>query len=453
MIKRRQLLGAGGAVSATSLLGAGGLLGALGSPGHAATDDYRALVVLFLNGGNDGHNLIVPTDGAYTDYQASRANLALTKSSLVALPGTAAGHTFGLHPGLAPLVPLYAQKRLAFIANVGPLVQPATAQQVLANAVEVPPFLFSHSDQVAIQQGWTVTDDTSGWAGRALEVLPSSLRNPIAAITLNNNRTLVLGKHSPVAFLSPDGSRWWGSADLSQPGFEAAQSINRMAQWQFGNVYEAEYARTFGSAVADSTRFTQAMLKTQPPGNDFGSGDLADRLRQVARLLPAFKADGLKRQVFLVEWGAFDTHATQRGSSAQTQDTQLGLVGKAVAGFDAAMQANGMAENVTLLMMSDFGRTLRPGSGGGSEHAWGNHWFALGGAVDGGTLHGVFPDLRLGGPDDGDRGKNGRLVPSIAADQVGASVMRWMGLPDNQVLDVFPNLVNFGQTTIPLLRA
>lgn len=449
-LHRRQFLGA---AASGSLLGSAGLLGALAGTGHAADTDYKALVVLFLNGGNDGHNLLVPTDAGYNDYQRSRANLALSKASLATLPGTAGGRSFGLHPSLAPLVPLYQQERLAFVANVGPLVEPATAQQVLRNEVDLPPFLFSHSDQVAIQQGWTVNDDMSGWAGRALEALPSTLRHPISAVTLSNNRTLVLGRRSQVSYLSPDGSRYWGTADLSRPESEAAQSINRMAQWQFANPYEAEYARTFGSAVDDSTRFTKAMLRAAAPTADFGSGDLANRLRQVASLLPVFKADGLKRQAFLVEWGSFDTHTNQRGSDANTQDAQFTIVAKAVAGFDAAMQAAGLSDNVTLLVLSDFGRTLRPGSGGGSEHAWGSHLFALGGAVNGGDVIGTFPDLTLGGPDDGDSGKNGRLVPKISTDQLGASVMRWMGLPEALQHEVFPNLVNFGQKTIPLMRA
>lgn len=446
MITRRTLLGTGAA-------GAAGLLGGLTASSTAAASDYRALVVLFLNGGSDGHNLIVPTDAAYGDYQRARANLALNKSSLVSLAGTALGHTFGLHPSLAPLAPLYQQQRLAFIANVGPLIQPATARQVLDQAVEVPSFLLSHNDQVAIQQGWQVTDSATGWAGRALELLPSELRHPISAVTLNNDRTLVLGKRSAVSYLTQDGSRWWGNADLVNPSSEAAQNVNRMAQWQFANAYEAEYARSFGSAVADATRFTQAMQRATQPPQDFGNTDVGRRLRQLASLLPIFKSDGLKRQVFLLHWGGFDTHTNQRGTGMNTQDGQFVDMGKAVAAFDAAMQASGMAENVTLLMMTDFGRTLRPGSGGGSEHAWGNHWFALGGAVSGGTVHGRFPDLTLGGPDDADNGRNGRLVPAVATDQVGATLMKWLGLPDNLQLEVFPNLVNFSNRTVPLLRA
>lgn len=441
-----------GALAGMGSLGVAGLFNQWSEPAHAADEEYRALVVLFLNGGNDGHNLIVPTDSMYGDYQSARSNLALPKASLAGLSGTAAGHTFGLHASLAPMVPLYEQRRLAFIANAGPLVVPTTATQARTNAVELPPFLMSHSDQVSIQQGWTVQDDNSGWAGRGLELLPSALRHPINAVTMSTFRTLVLGKHSSVSFMARDGSRYWGAADLANPKTQAAQSINRMAQWQFANLYEAEYARTFGNAVDDSTRFTQALLQAKDPTADFGSGNLGDNLRALAKVMPMFKAQGLRRQVFLVTWGNFDTHANQRGSDANTQDTQLGVMAKALAAFDESNRASGLDMNVVTLMMTDFGRTVRPGSGGGSEHAWGNHWFALGGPVNGGTMHGIFPSPVPGGPDDGDRNKNGRHVPTTSTDQVGASVMQWMGLDPSVFHEVFPNLANFKNKTIPLLR-
>lgn len=433
-------------------LGVAGLLGDSGQGAHAVGEDYRALVVLFLAGGNDGNNVIVPTDAMYADYQNARANLALPKASLAALPGSAVGHSFGLHPALASMVPLYSQGRLAFIANAGPLVVPTTPEQAKSNAVELPPFLLSHSDQVAIQQGWTVRDDSSGWAGRALELLPSDLRHPINAVTLSGSLTLVLGKHSSVSYMSGDGSRFWGPADLANPKTLAAQQINRMGQWQFSNLYEAEYARTFGGAVEDSTRFTRALLQAKEPAADFGSGEVADGLRALAKALPTFKSQGYRRQVFLVSWGSFDTHANQRGNDPKTQDTQLGVMAKALTAFDETNKASGVDMNVVTLMMSDFGRTVRPGSGGGSEHAWGNHWFALGGPVNGGTVIGSFPSPVLGGPDDGDRNKNGRHVPTIGTDQVGATVMQWMGLDPSAFHEVFPNLANFRTKTVPLLR-
>jgi len=450
MMQRRHFM------SAASALTASGLLGGLSLPGLAAGDDYRAVVVVYLNGGNDGNNVLVPTDGAYSDYQTSRANLALAKASLTNLPGTAAGHTFGLHPALAPLVPLYTEGRLGFVANVGPLVEPSTGAKVLSNAVKLPPFLMSHSDQTAIVQGWTVTDDTSGWAGRGLELLPSNLRHSVSAVTMDSNRTLVLGRQSAVSFMPPGGSRYWGTADLAHPESASAQSINRMAKWQFANAYEAEYARTLGNAVADSTLFTNAFMAASDPAADFGTdvkGNLGNNLKALASVLPVFKAQGLKRQVFLTHWGGFDTHTNQRGGASDTQDAQLAALAKALAAFDATNRANGVDMNVVTLVMTEFGRTLRPGSGGGSEHAWGNHWFALGGPVAGGTVHGTFPSLVLGSADDGDQGKNGRHVPSTSSDQVGATLMQWLGLAPSQLTTVFPNLVNFSTKTTPLLRA
>lgn len=448
-MKRRQLLRSLGALPAA------GLLGSLASSGRAANEDYRALVVVFLLGGNDGHNVLVPTDGLYTDYQAARQNLALPRNSLVALPGSSIGHSFGLHPALQPLVPLYTQQRLQFLSNVGPLVQPTTSAQVLAATAELPPFLGSHSDQVEITQGWTVSDDTSGWAGRALELLPSRLKTRNAAVSMNTARTLVQGRSSAVSFMPVGGARYWSGADVTRPESADAQLIRRMARWQFANDYEAEYARTYAQELADSTFFSQLFLRASQPTADFGqdSDELPRLLRGLTSVLPLFKAEGLQRQVFLVPWGNFDTHANQRGSGPATQDAQLAILGKALKAFDDSNRASGLDMNVTTLVMSEFGRTVRPGSGGGSEHGWGNHWWLMGGPVAGGGVTGTFPSPRLGGSDDSDPGQNGRHTPTMAVDQVGATLMQWMGLEPSQFVDVFPNLANFPAKTLPLLRA
>jgi len=452
IVRRRLLQGLGGAAAAGAA-GLGAALGLAPAGGRAAQDDYRAIVVLFLMGGNDGHNTLVPMDAGHADYERARQNLALPRDSLAALPGQAGGRSFGLHPALAPLVPLYAQQRLAFIANAGPLVAPITALQARNAEGDLPPFLLSHSDQVAIQQGWTVRDDSSGWGGRALELLPRDLRHPLAAVSLSGELTLVRGHRSTVAFLPTDGApRTFGLADLLQPQDPRTQAVDQIAQWQSRNRYEADYARNWGQSLSDSRLLTRTIESAANPPQDFGSGELAERLRRLAAVLPVFKSQGYRRQVFLVSWGMFDTHATQRGSGITTQDTQLAAVGKAAAAFDAANRANGMEQDVITLMMSDFGRTVRPGSGGGSEHAWGNHWFAFGGPVAGGTVVGSFPSPELGGPDDGDPNFNGRHVPTIATDQVGATLATWLGLPAASLHEVFPDLVNFTQKSIALLH-
>lgn len=448
---RRHFLRFAGAAPVVSMLGASSLLES--SPAQAAGDDYRALVVVFLSGGNDGLNSLVPMDGAYDDYYKSRPELAIGKNVLAPLSGSSGGHNYGLHPALAPLAPLYDSGRLAWIANVGPLVAPATARQVIERSVAVPSFLLSHSDQVMWQQGWLGDSDASGWAGRALELLPTSLRNGVNAVTMNTDRTLVLGRNSPVSFLSPWESRYWGQADLAQPQSAPAQSLNRMARWQFANQYEAEYARTFGRAVQESTLFTQAALDARAPAGNFADDELSRALRKLASLLPVFKRRGYKRQVFLVQWGQFDTHAIQRGTGPTSQDAQLAVLARAMQAFDASNQAAGLDQNVVSLTMSDFGRTLRQASGGGSDHAWGNHWFAMGGPVRGGQVVGSLPTLTLGGPDDSDPNGGGRFVPTTSTDQVGATLMQWLGLPPSELEKVFPNLANFSQKTVSLLHA
>ena len=446
-LTRRRLLHSG-------LAGLSGLGSLAVLPGTAEASDYRALVVLFLAGGNDGHNCLVPTDGAYTDYQHARTNLALARSSLVALPGTSAGHSFGLHAALAPLALLYAQQRLAWIANAGPLVEPASGHQVRNNLVQVPPFILSHSEAVLIQQGWTVQDDLSGWAGRAIERMPGALRHPLNAITMSNNRTLVQGRQSAPAYFETFAlPQHFGWANLLQADSAEVQALRTLASRQSGNVYANEYLRGLQRSIDNAALMAAMTESASEPTLDFGSGPLGDSLRRLARLLRGAKARGYRRQVILVQWGGFDTHANQRGSDPTTQDAQLAVLAKAVAAFDEANRSGGLDDNVVTLLMSYFGRTLRPGSGGGSEHAWGNHLFALGGPVAGGQVVGTFPDLTLGGPDDGDRQSNGRHVPSIATDQIGATLMQWLGLPASDLHDVFPWLVNFQQKTIPLLRS
>jgi len=445
-MNRRHFLGATGAVS---------LVGALGAPwlsSPAVANDYRALIVIDLAGGNDGHNTLIPIDGAYADYERERSSaLALPKDSLVRLDGTAAGHTFSVHTAMTNTARLYNQKRLAFISNVGALIEPATAEQVKNNSVRVPIGLFSHNDQAGFVQG--ATDDTSGWAGRALESFASNMRHKAAAVALSNHRTLIQGRRSSVSIVTNGGNAWWGQSSLTSDDDPITQSIKRMARWQFANDYERIYANTMYDSVSDSVMFAQARQMTAAPTEDFGSGWFPGQLQFVARVLPVMPSFGMRRQVFFLTHGGFDTHTSQRGSGEQSQDTLLSVLDKALGALDATLRSTGMADKVMVTVMTEFGRTLRPGSGGGSEHAWGTHWMVMGPQVEGAQVHGRFPPLLPGGSDDGDTDGNGRFVPTISADQVGATLMGWLGLESGQTLSVFPNLKNFANHTVPFLRA
>ncbi len=450
--RRRFLNHAGGLSAAGTLSMLGAALGT-GMSRDAAAADYKTLVCVFLTGGNDGNDSLVPTDAAYNDYSRARPGLALPKDSLVPLSGLSLGHTFGMHPGLAPLAPLYAQGRLAWVVNAGPLVVPTTAQQVADHAVELPPFLLSHSDQVAMQQGWLGDSDPSGWGGRALESLPADLRHSLSAVTLDTQRTLVLGQRSRVSWLDGNGlQRYWGSADLLNPADTWTRAVQSLGRMQSANAYEAEYARTFDGSFADSIEVAQALSGAPAPAGNFPTGDLGNRLRTVAQLLPAWKAIGKRRQVVLINWGGFDTHVSQRGSAHWALDPQLATVGQALAAFDTANRASGMDSNVVTCVMTDFGRTLKPAAGGGTDHAWGNHWWVMGGPVIGAQAYGVFPTLKLGGPDDFDFKAGGRWVPTTSTDQFAATLVNWLGVPASALPTVFPNLVNFSKQSLGFLR-
>lgn len=444
MINRRQWLRRTGAVS-LSALGA-----TFGFPSLVNAADYKVLLVIHLDGGNDGHNVLVPTDGTYKDYETSRTSvLALPKDSLLALNGITAGHSFGLHPSLKEVSSLYNQQRFSFVSNVGALIEPTTKESVLNNQVRLPVGLFSHNDQAGFVQG--SVEDTTGWAGRALEQLSTGLRHPCAAIASGNNRTLVQGHNTAVSYLLGEGNRGWGSANLLMPNSAATQSLNRMGKWQSDNLYEASYMRTMATALSDTELFARANQYASQSTQDFGMSELGQTSRYVASLLPVFKSMGLRRQVIQINFGGFDTHTKQRGSDRTSQDSLLATLSKVLGALDATNRANGLDQDVLTMVGTEFGRTLRPGSGEGTEHAWGTHWMLMGGTVRGGQVHGQFPSLVLGSIDDSDPNKNGRTVPYYSTDQMGATLMTWMGLSPDHYDEVFPNLKNFKQKTLPVL--
>ena len=422
----------------------------LALPQLAQAADYRALMVIFLKGGYDGNDMLVPRDGGYADYQRARPNLALRKDELVPIAGYDGG-SLGMHPAFAPLRPLYEQGRMAWVANVGPLVRPASVGQVLANQAEVPPFLMSHSEQVNIVQGWNPAESLNGWGGRGMEELPSDLVGKLPVTSFAFDNTLVTGLRSRMTLASSNSNRYWGSADLGNPNNKWTQIVESMGQLQSKNLVENEFARSLGASFADTVALTLADSKAGALRTAFPDSQLARDLAYVARLMPVFKSEGVRRQLFFTDFGSFDTHVSQRGDDAgRAMDVQMDWVARALAAWDAELRATGMDREVLTLVMTEFGRTLQP-AGAGTDHAWGNHWFALGAPVRGGRVHGRMPSLVLGGADDGDPYKKGRWVPDYASDQFGATAMQWLGLPADKLVAVFPNLANFPGKTVPYL--
>ncbi|MBL9186435.1 MAG: DUF1501 domain-containing protein [Opitutaceae bacterium] len=428
--------------------GATGLsrLGQINAYAQAAAPDYKALVCVFLLGGNDGHNLIVPLNGPQNAaFRAARGSLALPDQTAQLLAISARdGTPYGLNSGLAALHPLWAQGRLAAIANVGLLVRPTTRAQYLAASVGLPSNLFSHSDQtISMQAGDPNGSGGTGWAGRiadatrslnAASTFPPAISVAGSALFCSGNivqSTSLL----PGNTLSADGFNTW-PATATAARKQALQEIltfnSGLAMVQAANDVRADGIELNGLLSG---------LSATPFATAFPGTSIGNQLKQVAQVIQLRAATGMKRQVFFCAIGGFDTHSAQ----SWAQWDLLRQVGEGLAAFYHATAEMGVADQVTSFTASEFGRTLQP-SGSGSDHGWGNHQLMLGGAVRGGELYGTFPDLALGGPDD--TGTRGVLIPTTSLDQFGATIARWFGVDEATMPAVFPNLANF---TVPNL--
>ncbi len=405
-------------------------------------NDYKALVCIFLFGGNDGHNVIVPqTQSQLNLYKAARGSLALPDGHAKLLPVTAmAGAPYGLNDGLAAIHPLWAQQKLACVANVGNIVQPTSRQQYQSVAVPLPTNLFSHSDQtVQVQTNTPSGSGGTGWAGRVADFMAPSNAGTVfpASISMAGQQIFCTGNAVQSASLlpgydmSPAGMNLWPAS----AGAARMQSLQEILTMDSGlAVVQA------ANKVRQDALTLSAILKSAAGGPQlttvFPGGGLGNQLKQVAQIMNMRNTLGLKRQVFFCSLGGFDTH----GSQSWQQWDLLKQLSAAMNAFYLATVEMGIPNQVTSFVESEFGRTLQP-SGTGTDHGWGSHFLVLGGAVKGGDVYGTFPDLSLGGPNDS--GARGALLPSTSLDQYGATMARWFGVPDASLNTVFPNLANF----------
>lgn len=442
-----------------------GTLSALAPLRVARAADFKALVCVFLYGGNDGMNCVVPMDTTrYGDYAKVRAGLALPQASLGRL-GTS---DFGLHSALAALNPLFAAGKLAVQFNVGPLRQPLTKAQYRADAgatAITPPSLFSHSDQQVLWESAS-TDALSrtGWGGRASAAL--GLASPVISVG-GNGRFGLSELAAPLVLPGPgDG---FGLAGLStaeltwKPNALKLDAVKALAQQSA----DTDLAAAFQQQQRDAMSLSEQLgpLVKRKPG-ETGSNAAIDaafapliangnvttgigkQLYQAAKLLDVRATLGGTRQIYFAQLGGFDTHGGQAGSDV-VSGHHAGLLKQladALACFQAALTALGLAESVTTFTQSDFGRTFKPNNSGGTDHAWGNHHFVLGGAVKGG-FYGSYPTLAVGGPDDASMNswdEQGRWIPTSSVDQYAATLLGWMGASASQLDTVLPNLANFG---------
>mgnify|MGYP002397380995 CR=1 FL=1 len=441
---------------------------------------YKALVVIFFSGGNDGNNMIIPnhndsTISNYSVYANLRSNLAVEQSALLPFTVPAMGGlTYGFHPNLGPVTgqpnngiyELWSQQKMAIVTNVGTLVRPTTKAQMSQSSHPKPYQLYSHSDQVAqFQTSISNTQAFTGWGGRLADRMNAS-NNPnglIPMVTSIAGAQLFTSGQSSLPMAINDSNT--SLANVLNPTFTGTGSTARRTAWN--NLRGLDLASNYireASEVTDIAMAANAALQTsQDTTQPFPNTSLGRQLRQVARLIKSRSSLNVNRQVFYCQIGGFDTHSNQITVQANlfTQFSQ------AVRAFYAELVAQGIENNVTTFTLSDFGRTMNPAGAGttavGSDHAWGNHMFVIGGSVLGGNFYGMptvvnqtpFPNYVMGGLDDADSGANarGRWIPTTSVEQYAATIARWFGLPQDTatLASVFPNLNNFSTSNLGFL--
>ena len=409
----------------------------------ASGNDYKALVCVFLFGGNDANNTIIPFDTqGYAAYSGIRGSLALAQNTLLPLTPLP---QFALHPSLPEVQALFNSGAAAIVANVGTLVKPLTRAQYLSGG-SVPSNLFSHPDQQEEWQNAANSGSTStGWAGRVADLLSGTYNASatIPMITSVAGDTLFCnGVSTTPVSISPgnvSGASCSEGAECSAR-LAAAQSLisfNSGVSLITADDQITSNAYSYASALTAATN-SVSPLQTVFPANNA----LASQLKQIAQLIQVRGALGTQRQIFFCGIGNFDTHSNQ----LTLQSSLLAQISPALAAFYQATQELGVASEVTTFTMSDFARTFQPNSNTGTDHAWGSHHFVIGGAVKGGALYGSYPTLALGGPDDS--GSNGRWVPTIGSVQYAATLSQWFGVPASQLSTVFPNIGTFSSSNL-----
>jgi uncharacterized protein (DUF1501 family) len=449
---------------------------------NAPPSDYRALVCVFLEGGNDGNNTIIPlhNDANLSSYQAyynvrNSSGLAIPQASLLPITIPRVGNlTYGLNNNLGPIVrgvnngihELWAQGKMAIVGNVGTLVKPMTKAQFQNNSVKRPLQLFSHPDQVSqYQSGRADVKLSTGWGGRIADRRttqdnPNGLAPMITSVSgvqlFTSGQTTfplaIANAQTPLnQVLNPHG---FDDSPIAQARLAA---LNRFNTQDLDANYIAAASRISQQALqVNSTISTYHEVSATFPATNFGN-----QLKQVARMIKKRTDLSVNRQIFYVSLSGFDTHIGQ----ITAQSALLAQFSQAARSFYDEMVVQGVSDKVTLFTMSDFSRTLDPAGSGvnvGSDHAWANHLFVLGGAVNGGNFYGMntpngtpYPALTIGGPDDvsSGTGARGRWIPTTSVEQYAATLARWYGLPETDMPLVFPNYANFTDTNLGFMQA
>ena len=452
--KRRNFLGTVGALSTVGLASSLDVLNFFADAKAQSTTDYRALVCVFMFGGNDGNNTVIPIDnigyGRYAVARPAASEINLAQSSLLSIQPANLGTPFGLHPSLGELQSLFNKGKMAILANVGTLPQPTTQAQY--NAGIRPDSLYLHADQQEQWQSAIYTGSSNtGWGGRLADKVASyNAATSFPVVTSLDGRVLFTAgmTHAPIC-IHTSGS--FAPPDYASSG---VPMLERVAARRQLRVRPADSAFiTSGEPMSDTELrllrvvnpiIDNAKSKTAPFFASLTS-DISSQLFQVAKMIEGRAATGAKRQIFFAQLGSFDTHNDQ----LNRQQKLFSDLSPALSAFYNATVALGVSSQATTFTISEFGRTFRPTAGGGTDHGWGNHHFIIGDAVKGGAFYGQYPTLLIGGPSDA--AQQGLWIPTTAVDQYGATLAKWFGVVPADINTVFPGLARFGSSDLGFL--
>jgi len=415
---------------------------------YAQGTDYKALVCIFLFGGNDANNMIIPYDTSnYANYAQIRANLALKQDLVLPISPKSLSLPYAFHPKLVNVQNLFNGGQVAAVVNTGVLPQPTTRVQYLNKQVTIPVNLFSHADQQ--QQMQTDVLDytylpTTGWGGLLADQIQAAYGSGDFPILVS-----LAGVNVFAQGLVAQPLQTGGDPTQSLTGFSGSAADNaRLSAFQSlltfdeGLTLIQAASTTTSNAVQNATTLAAALAHGSPLKTKFPKSPLGAQLQEVARIIQVRGALGLPRQIFFVSSGGFDTH----GAQLTTQSRLLLDLDQCMSAFYQASVELGIPKQVLTFTLSDFSRTLQPDSTEGSDHAWGSHHLVMGGAVAGGDFYGTWPTLALGGPDDATN--QGRWIPTTSLDQYGATLAQWFGVQPANLTSIFPNLKSFPSQTL-----
>lgn len=449
-LSRRKFIGlscaaAGYTTLFSSLISTKALASSLASHGSFAAGDYKALVFLMLHGGNDSYNMLIPRGtNEYAEYAITRSNLAIPQPEILPVnPITSDGRLFGLHPALPDLKNLFENQKLAFLCNVGTLVEPSTKAELLNGTVRAPLGLFSHSDQ---QRQWHTgrphERGNIGWGGRIADLTRTLNENQRISmnISLEGINLFQYGQTVVPYVINDSGSIGIRDYNNQDPFSQLRRAaLDSMLEHDYQDVFKNTYADTVRTSNDSSLEFQSAIDAIPDFTTPYTENALSAQLRMVAKTIAAREALGFSRQIFFVQLSDWDNH----DELLIKHSGNLAKVNQAVNYFVGVMEELGISDKVTTFSISDFARTLTS-NGNGTDHGWGGNVFIAGGAVAGRDMYGSYPTLALNSALDVN---DGVLIPTTPTDLYFAELAQWFGVPDSELDIILPNLTNFYNTS------